>query len=66
MGAATLVSVEDYLNTSFPDGDREYVDDDDHASDLEDATEGIREATDGVLCTRDPVIELPLSELFRE
>jgi len=26
MGAATLVSVEEYLRTSFPDADREYVD----------------------------------------
>jgi len=24
--AALLVSVEEYLNTSYPDGDREYVD----------------------------------------
>ena len=26
MNATTLVSVEEYLNTSYPDGDREYVD----------------------------------------
>jgi Uma2 family endonuclease len=26
MEATTLVSVEEYLNTSYPDGDREYVD----------------------------------------
>ena len=26
MGATTLVSVEEYLRTSFPDADREYVD----------------------------------------
>ena len=26
MSATTLVSVEEYLHTSFPDGDREYVD----------------------------------------
>ena len=26
MGSTTLVSVDQYLNTSFPDGDREYVD----------------------------------------
>jgi len=26
MGLATLVSVEEYLNTSYPDGDKEYID----------------------------------------
>jgi Uma2 family endonuclease len=26
MGSSTLISVEEYLRTSFPDGDREYVD----------------------------------------
>src|SRR5437016_14073765 len=26
MDATTLISVEEYLNTSYPDGDREYVD----------------------------------------
>ena len=26
MSTATLISVEEYLNTSYPDGDREYVD----------------------------------------
>src|SRR5712692_6549599 len=26
MGVDTLVSVDEYLHTSFPDGDREYVD----------------------------------------
>lgn len=26
MGATTLVSVEEYLRTSYPDGDREYID----------------------------------------
>ena len=26
MGTATLVSVEEYLRTSFPDADREYID----------------------------------------
>jgi Uma2 family endonuclease len=26
MGTTALVSVEDYLSTSFPDGDREYID----------------------------------------
>jgi len=26
MGTTTLVSVEEYLRTSFPDADREYID----------------------------------------
>jgi hypothetical protein len=77
--AATLVSVEEYLGTSYPDGDREYVDGEivernageiDHGS-LQSrilgyvhTTEAAREAKDGLLRTADPAIEMPLYELL--
>ena len=34
MGLATLVSVEEYLNTSYPDGDKEYIDGEIHERNL--------------------------------
>ena len=61
MGTTTLVSVEEYLRTSFPDADREYID----GRIVErNVGTGSHEAKDGVLRAETAGIEAPLSEIL--
>ena len=66
MGTTALVSVEQYLATSYSDGDLEYLDGSTRLTGEVYTAIGSYTATDGVLRTENPVIEVPLATLFKK